>query len=50
MASVHTKQEMEAVLDPMLYTGRCAEQVESYVKKVAPLIAGIDSEQAEINI
>ena len=45
-----TKQEMEAVLDPMLYTGRGAEQVESYVKKVAPLIAGIDSEQAEINI
>ena len=45
-----TKQEMEAVLDPMLYTGRCAEQVESYVKKVAPLIAGIDSDQAEINI
>ena len=45
-----TKQEMEAILDPMLYTGRCAEQVESYVKKVAPLIAGIDSEQAEINI
>lgn len=45
-----TKQEMEAVLDPTLYTGRCAEQVESYVKKVAPLIAGIDSEQAEINI
>lgn len=45
-----TKQEMEAVLDPMLYIGRCAEQVESYVKKVAPLIAGIDSEQAEINI
>ena len=45
-----TKQEMEAVLDPMLYTGRCAEQVESYVKKVAPLIADIDREQAEINI
>lgn len=45
-----TKQEMEAVLDPMLYTGRCAEQVESYVKKVAPLIAGVDREQAEINI
>ena len=45
-----TKQEMEAILDPMLYTGRCAEQVESYVKKVAPLIAGIDREQAEINI
>ena len=45
-----TKQEMEAVLDPMLYTGRCAEQVDSYVKKVAPLIAGIDREQAEINI
>ena len=45
-----TKQEMEAVLDPMLYTGRCGEQVETYVKKVAPLIAGIDREQAEINI
>ena len=45
-----TKQEMEAVLDPMLYTGRCAEQVETYEKKVAPLIAGIDREQAEINI
>ena len=45
-----TKQEMEAVLDPMLYTGRCAEQVESYVKKIAPLIADIDREQAQINI
>ena len=45
-----TKQEMEAVLDPALYTGRCAEQTESYVKKVAPLIAGIDRAQAEINI
>ena len=45
-----TKQEMDASLDPMQYTGRCAEQVESYVKKVAPLIAGIDREQAEINI
>ena len=45
-----TKQEMEAVLDPMLYTGRCAEQTERYVKKVSPLIAGVDRAQAEINI
>ena len=45
-----TKQEMEAVLDPMLYTGRCAEQVQTYVDKVRPLIAGVAASQAEINI
>ena len=45
-----TKTEMEAVLDPMRYTGRCAEQVSRYVEKVRPLLSGIARTQAEINI
>ena len=45
-----TKQEMEAVLDPMRYTGRCAEQTHAYVEKVKPLLSGVARSQAEINI
>ena len=45
-----TKEEMEAVLDPARYTGRCAEQVTAYVEKVKPLTAGVIRTQAEINI
>ena len=45
-----TKEEMEAVLDPKLYTGRCAEQVERFVEQVKPLIQNVGADQAEINL
>ena len=34
-----TESEMESVLDPALYTGRCAEQVEAFLRQVEPLRA-----------
>ena len=45
-----TKAEMEAVLDPMRYTGRCAEQVTAYVNAVRPLIANVSHSNAQIDI
>ncbi|QNL44385.1 adenylosuccinate lyase [Oscillibacter hominis] len=38
-----TGEEMRELLDPALYTGRCAQQVERYVASVRPLL----SEKAE---
>ena len=37
-----TAEEIEALLDPSLYTGRCAEQVERYLKALEPLLAQAD--------
>ncbi len=37
-----TAEEIEALLDPSLYTGRCAEQVERYLKELEPLLAQAD--------
>jgi len=31
-------EEMEALLDPKAYTGRCAEQVERFLEQVRPLL------------
>ena len=45
-----SRDEMEAVLDPQLYTGRCAEQVTRFVAKVRPLLEGIRETTAEINL
>ena len=45
-----SREEMEAVLDPKLYTGRCAEQVTRFVDKVRPLLEGIQETTAEINL
>ena len=33
-----SEDEMKTVLDPMLYTGRCAQQVENYLNELKPLI------------
>ena len=44
-----TEAEMEAVLDPKLYTGRCAAQVEAFLDGIAPLLArSEDGETPEI--
>ncbi len=45
-----SREEMEGVLDPTLYTGRCAEQVTAYLAAVRPLIADVKREETEINL
>lgn len=45
-----TEKEMQELLAPSLYIGRCAEQVESYVEKIRPLLSGIKRDTADINL
>ena len=45
-----TEEEMKAVLKPDLYIGRCPQQVEAYVAKIRPLLAGQKTEAPEINL
>ena len=45
-----TGDEFDELLSPVLYIGRCAEQVESYVGKVLPLLEDAETEKAEINL
>ena len=45
-----SREEMEALLDPRLYTGRCAEQVTRFVEKVRPLLKDAPDTTAEINL
>ncbi len=46
-----TEAEMEAVLDPKLYTGRCATQVEAFLEGIAPLLAESGGDETpEINV
>ena len=41
---------IKKVLEPSLYTGRCAEQVEELVSKVRPMTAFIARGDEEINV
>lgn len=43
-----TEEEMAAVLDPSLYTGRCAEQVDIFLRQAEPLLAEAPRERPEI--
>lgn len=45
-----TEAEMNALLAPNLYIGRCPQQVEAFVQKIKPLLSGISKETAEINL
>ena len=45
-----TEAEMEAVLDPKLYIGRCPEQVDAFLAQVRPLLAGASGEKPEIRL
>ena len=45
-----TEAELEAVLEPSLYIGRCPHQVEAFLAQVRPLLAGAATEKAEINL
>ena len=44
-----TEAEMESVLDPKLYTGRCAAQVAAFLEGIASLPAE-DGDTPEINV
>ena len=45
-----SKEEMDAVMDPSLYTGRCAEQVERFLAEVKPLLTDVSRSDTEINL
>ena len=45
-----TKEEMEAVMDPKLYTGRCAEQVQRFLAEITPLLADVSKSDTQINL
>ena len=45
-----SREDMEKVLDPKLYIGRCPEQVTRFVAKVRPLLEEAPDRTAEINL
>ena len=45
-----TQQEMQRVLQPDQYIGRCPEQVEEFLKKLEPLLAQVSEEPTKIDI
>ena len=45
-----SQAEMEAVLDPKLYIGRCPHQVEEFLTEVRPCLAEASDEAVEINL
>ncbi len=45
-----TEAELEALLDPARYTGRCAQQVDAYLRQIAPLLSGASREAVQIDV
>lgn len=45
-----TAAEIEAVLNPSLYIGRCPEQVDAFLRLAEPAFADASKEQVEINL
>ena len=45
-----TKQEMEAVLDPVRYIGRCPEQVDRFLASIQNIISDATKADTEINL
>ena len=45
-----SEAEINALLEPSKYIGRCPEQVEAFLAKVKPLLEGVDGSSAEINL
>ena len=43
-------EELEDLMDPRQYTGRCAEQVENYVESLRPVIEGTETASEELDI
>ena len=45
-----TETEMQNLLTPSHYIGRCQQQVEIYLDKIRPMISGVNRESAEISL
>ena len=45
-----TLEEMETLLNPSDYIGRCPQQVDAFLAEVKPALEGVGSEIAEINL
>lgn len=45
-----TLDEMQTLLNPAAYIGRCPQQVTSYLAEIAPTLADASTETAEINL
>ena len=45
-----TRAELDAVMDPRIYTGRCAEQVERLIAEYEPLLQDAPRADAEISV
>ena len=45
-----TEDEINALLEPSKYIGRCPEQVDMFLSKVKPLIDGVEGESADISL
>ena len=45
-----TETEMQNLLTPSHYIGRCQQQVEIYLDKIRPIISSVDRENVEINL
>ena len=45
-----TRAELDAVMDPALYTGRCVQQVERFLSECAPLLADAQSADGAISL
>ena len=43
-------EEMDSVLDPKLYIGRCPKQVEAFLAKIAPLLENAENTAVEIDV
>lgn len=44
------RDELERLLDARAYTGRCSRQVEDFVESLRPLLAGLERENARIEL
>ncbi|MBR5772334.1 MAG: adenylosuccinate lyase [Clostridia bacterium] len=45
-----TKEEMNEILNPSLYIGRCPDQVDKFLEEIRPLIADVKKADSEINV
>ena len=45
-----SEDEMNALLTPSKYIGRCPEQVDAFLAKIKPLTDGVVGDSAEINL
>ena len=42
--------DLERILDPQMYTGRCSEQVSVFLEKVKPMLSGACAEKTDIEL